>query len=225
MEFVYKNFVELSSEEESDGETEILLAAAQMVHDHYLLPPRRGDSSKRCEANQERDQKEGHIRLYKDYFHPTDPVFKEKAFRRRYRMSRELFLQILNGMTEYDNYFEVKYDCTGKTGFSSYQKCSAAIQQLAYGVPGDLLDDYMRMSESTCHESMYRCCGAAIAVFGKDYLRESNTKDTGCILSINERRGFSGMLGSINCMHWQWKNCPFGWQGSSKVMQRDAQSY
>ena len=45
-------------------------------------------------------------------------------------MSRNLFLDILNGVREYDDYFEAKYVCTGKLGFSSYQKCSAAIWQL-----------------------------------------------------------------------------------------------
>jgi Plant transposon protein len=28
--------------------------------------------------------------------------------------------------------------------------------------------------------------------------------------------GVSGMFGSLDCMHTQWKNCPVGWQGSFK---------
>jgi hypothetical protein len=35
---------------------------------------------------------------------------------------------------------------------------------------------------------------------------------TGKLLSINEERGFLGMIGSIDCMHWEWKNCTFAWQ-------------
>jgi hypothetical protein len=73
------------------------------------------------------------------YFDPINPIFKEKAFHRCYRMSRELFLVILNGVWDYNDYFEAKYKCTGKIGFSSYQQCYVAIRQLAYGVPCDLI--------------------------------------------------------------------------------------
>jgi hypothetical protein len=57
---------------------------------------------------------------------------------------------------------------------------------------------------------------AVIVVFDIYYLREPNTNNTARHLSINESRGFPGMLGSIDCMLWQWNNCPFGWQGQFK---------
>jgi len=28
------------------------------------------------------------------------------------------------------------------------------------------------------------------------------------ILAVSEERGFPGMMGSLDCMHWGWKNCP-----------------
>jgi hypothetical protein len=65
------------------------------------------------------------------------------------------------------------------------------------------------MSESTCIESMYNFCRATISVFGEEYLREPNLEDTQRLLSINLKRGFPGMLGSIDCMYWEWKNYPF----------------
>jgi hypothetical protein len=71
IEFFYKNVIESSSDEESDGETELLFAAANMMHDQYLLPPRRGGSSEKCKANTDRDRAGSHERLFMDYFDPT----------------------------------------------------------------------------------------------------------------------------------------------------------
>jgi hypothetical protein len=69
-------------------------------------------------------------------------------------------------------FWKARPDVTGKLGFTSYQECSVAIRMLVYGVAGDLMDEYSRMSESTCRESMYKFCRAVIAVFGTVYLRE-----------------------------------------------------
>jgi hypothetical protein len=55
IEFFYKNVIESSSDEESDGETELLPAATSMAHNHFLLPKRRGGSSVKRKANKNRD--------------------------------------------------------------------------------------------------------------------------------------------------------------------------
>lgn len=50
-----------------------------------------------------------------------------------------------------------------------------------------------------------------IECFGSEYLRPPTSDELEKILQENEARGFPGMIGSIDCMHWQWKNCPKGW--------------
>jgi hypothetical protein len=62
------SIVKSSSDEESDGETDFFMATAGMVNKELLLPPHRGGSSKKQEANVDRDLEDGHVRLYKDYF-------------------------------------------------------------------------------------------------------------------------------------------------------------
>ena len=96
---------------------------------------------------------------------------------------------------------------------------------LAYGIPGDLVDEYVRMSGTTCLMSMYKFCQAVIEVFGPEYLRQPTAADTERLLATNAARGFPGMLGSIDCMHWEWKNCPFAWQGHTRGMLTGALSY
>ena len=52
-----------------------------------------------------------------------------------------------------------------------------------------------------------------VELFEDECLRSPNENDTSRLLAIGEERGFPGMLGSIDCMHWRWKNCPSVWQG------------
>ena len=160
-----------------------------------------------------RNISEGHNRIYLDYF--TDQcVYSEKHFRRRFRMSRSLFLRIVDAVESHDDYFRQKPDAIGTLGASPIQKVVAAIRMLAYGISADFLDEYVRMGESTIIECLKHFVKAVVEVFGEEYLRAPNAQDTARLLAINSARGFPGMLGSVDCMHWKWDKCPVGWRGA-----------
>jgi hypothetical protein len=149
-----------------------------------------------------RNGKEGELRLYNGYF-AENPKFTESQFRRRFRMSRRLFLRIANTVKAHNPYFKQRTDALGVLGLSCLQKVTAAHRILAYGIPADLTDEYLRIGETTAIESLRAFVKAIVEVFDDWYLRAPNEADICRLLSIGEQRGFRGMLGSIDCMHWK----------------------
>jgi hypothetical protein len=64
------------------------------------------------------------------------------------------------------------------------------------------------MGESQAIKCVKRFAVAIVQVFGKEYLRAPNAQDMAMLLEFNKNRGFLGMLGSMDCMHWSGENCP-----------------
>ena len=87
------------------------------------------------------------------------------------------------------------------------------MRMLAYGVTADAVNDYVRIAESTSIESLKKFFQAIIDVFGNEYLRTPNNVDICRLLLEGEKRGVFRMLGSIDCMHWKWKNYQVAWKG------------
>ncbi|XP_074346176.1 uncharacterized protein LOC141684943 [Apium graveolens] len=105
-----------------------------------------------------------------------------------------------------------RVDALGRKGISPLQKYTAAIRILAYGIGADVVDDYVRIGTSTVIECFEKFVTNVILVFDSEYLRKPNSNDVQRLLKMGEARGFPGMMGSIDCMHWQWKNCPKAWK-------------
>ncbi|XP_022033023.1 uncharacterized protein LOC110934142 [Helianthus annuus] len=129
-------------------------------------------------------------------------------------MSRRLFTRIADDLAGLDLFFTQRPDAWNYEGFSTLQKCIAAIRQLAYGTVADALDEYLQISARTMRECLYRFCHNVVKLYIKKYLRKPNAYDVQQLYQAREaRHGFPGMLGSIDCMHWAWENCPNAWRG------------
>ncbi|XP_058771943.1 uncharacterized protein LOC131645627 [Vicia villosa] len=145
----------------------------------------RNSSRRKRRSVIDRNREEGHIRLFNNYF-SENPVYTDAQFRRRFRMHRHLFLRIVETLRNYDEYFQMRVDAT---------------------------DEYVRIGESTAIECLERFVRGVNEVFGAEYLRRPNSNDVEHLLQMRESCGFPDMLGSIYCMHWEWKNCPVAWKG------------
>ena len=159
-----------------------------------------------------RDRVSGHSRLINDYF-IENPAYDETLFRRRFRLSRPLFLQILHTLQQHNDYFLQRRNAANTVGLSGEQKMTAALRMLANGMSVDSLDEYVRIGETTTIECVKRFCQGVVEIFGPEYLRSPNVADISRLLRKANQRGFPGILGTLDCMHCAWKNCPVAYHG------------
>ncbi|KAJ9542885.1 hypothetical protein OSB04_029391 [Centaurea solstitialis] len=196
-----------------DRTTSSSLLSAELVSNLWL-PQNNGEgpSNKRPRwPNKERGREEGHDKLVADYF-SDNLVYNDEYFKRRFRMTRRLFLRIVNDLEKEIEYFKQHWDARGVKGFSALQKL--AIRQLAYGSAADASDEYLRMSETTSRDCLENFCKGIIYLYMRQYLRKPTASDIQRIYAMHEQvHGLPGMLGSIDYIHWSWKHCPVAWRG------------
>ncbi|CAL2265825.1 unnamed protein product [Prunus armeniaca] len=106
-----------------------------------------------------------------------------------------------------------KYDVVGGSGLLPEQKLTSTLRMLAYGAFAEQVDEIARMGKSTILKCLVKFCDAIENPYSREYLRKPTARDLRRLVQKAEARGFAGMIGSIDCMHWQWKNCPTAWQG------------
>jgi len=118
----------------------------------------------------------------------------------------------MHNVCNYDPYFVQKSD-VGVLGLLSEQKLTVALRMLAYGSSADQMDEIARARKSTILEALTRFCHAVETLYSTNYLRSPMPAGYHRLLQKGEARGFSSMIRSIDCMHYQWKNCLSAWQG------------
>ncbi|WVZ98924.1 hypothetical protein U9M48_044294 [Paspalum notatum var. saurae] len=220
----------------ADDDEEEAFMYAQLVQGETSRPRRRSNGLPK--QIRRRYLADGDLRIRLDYFEPNC-VYNDRQFWLpcsvtstlctvlvcyrslifnlllcRFRMRRHVVQRIVD-VVEASNpdYFTRRRDCCVKEGLSALQKCVAALRILANGSPAHAVDEYVRIGASTAREALRKFCKAVIKKFGPYYLRAPTNEDVARLLEENKQRGFPGMLGSIDCMHWEWRMCPTAWKG------------
>ncbi|XP_024013187.1 uncharacterized protein LOC112087505 [Eutrema salsugineum] len=172
----------------------------------------RHELKKKKRAYIERERVQGHQRLWNDYF-CEGATYPPRLFRLHFRMKKDLFIRIVDRLSSEVLYFQQRRNATGRFGLSRLQKCTTAIRMIAYGCAADAVDEYFRLGESTAILCLENFNEGIIQLFGDEYLRRPTPNDLQRLLDVGEISGFPGMIGNIDCMHWEWKNCPTAWKG------------
>lgn len=109
-----------------------------------------------------------------------------------------------------------RHNRSGRIGLSSLQKVTIAIRLLACRKSFDSFDKYFGFATTTWRECLKRFCKTVINVYSVGYLRRTNWQDVNRLYELAEEQGFLGMLGSLDCIHREWKNYPTAWHVMSK---------
>ena len=140
---------DLSDSDDSDVETMVanfrqqtlVMALNVKEHEHENRKRRRGSIVGRLCIPRNRHL--GNEMLMQDYF-AENPTYPAHLFHRRYRMRQSLFVKIVQACEANCRYFTRRRNDAGLKGFSAYQKISAAMRVIAYGVPTDYADEIGR---------------------------------------------------------------------------------
>ncbi|KAE8910125.1 hypothetical protein PF003_g6415 [Phytophthora fragariae] len=136
------------SEDEDDDIVCIFGSFRQTAQESFEAKkrPKRGGSVPGKAPNKRRDFQPRYHRMIEQYF-AADPVYNARDFRCRFRMSKRLFLRVLDGVLETDRYFEQRPDCKGDLGIHPLMKVTAALRVLAYADSADALDENLEMTD------------------------------------------------------------------------------
>jgi len=123
----------------------------------------------------------------------------------------------VEALGNHSKYFRERHDDDGRRRYSPLMKCTAAMRILAYGTESDVVEDYLQLGDNTTVECVREFAEGVVDVFGEQYLRRPNEADTARLLAAGEARGFPGMMGSIDYMHWEWDDCPRAWRRFCRI--------
>nr|XP_043639693.1 uncharacterized protein LOC122610805 [Erigeron canadensis] len=196
-----------SPDESNDSFMEFFLNALHFLEDTA------SSSAPQTRRYTDRRREIGLATLLNDWF-VQEPKYEDDYFRKKFRMDKTMFLDIVRDIEANSPYFQESYDARKRKSFTVIQKCTSAVRQLATGNEPDEYDEYLCMAARTARETLDYFCDAIIRLYSREYLHRPTSHDVARIFEAHELRHHTpGMLGSIDCTHVEWLACPRGLRG------------
>jgi hypothetical protein len=177
-----------------------------------------GDSERRVTTRRlsRWDWDRARLAIWKDYMSPT-PVFDDRQFDQMFCITRTVMQELRVILGKNDKFFTESICCvTRKKTISPDAKILFALKQLAYGTSPHAFVDYFQMGETTARKCLIKFakCVNGSQELKQRFFRPMTRADAKNACTLHkERHGINGMVGSLDCMHVSWKNCPVAWQG------------
>jgi len=159
--------------------------------------------------NKRRNFRSGLRAILRDHYglDGEPPDYNEGDCERRFRVPRSVFLRIYNAVKDRP-LFAQRINATGRLQAHPLQKVVASFRVIAYEEAPDRTDEYVRLSASTIAMSVRELMRFFVDEFGPSYLRPPTPEELQRILTRNAERRMPGCMGSLDCSHWEWRNCP-----------------
>ncbi len=155
--------------------------------------------------------------IYSNCYSPS-ATFDDKQFTSTFRITREMADNVLNKIARANPFFQQQCCCnTTNIAIDPKAKLLIVLKHLATGASTQNFVDYHQLSYTTAKQSVLQlCCAVANSkVLRNKYMHSMTCSDVKAIASHHNRvHGVDGMIGSIDCTHFAWKNCPVAWQGA-----------
>nr|XP_043620354.1 uncharacterized protein LOC122592224 [Erigeron canadensis] len=198
-----------SPDESNDSSMQFFLKALDFLEDTT------SSSDPQTRRYTDRRREIGLVTLMNDWFVP-EPKYEDDYFRKKFRMDKTMFLDIVRNIEANFPYFQEGYDARKRKSFTAIQKCTSAVRQLATGNTPDEYDEYLCMATRTARETLDYFCDVIIRLYSREYLRRPTSHDVARIFEAHElRHHMPRMLGRIDCTHVEWSACPRSRNGTA----------
>lgn len=141
-------------------------------------------------------------------------------FRLVYRISPQRFNMIHDAIRDAPNN-DFFFNKRG-VGVPPAARMLLPLQCLAFGVSATAFAHCYQMSPPLARTCCQEFDKVMCRLFLSEFMRSPTAEDLKRIDELHfDKHKVSGMLGSLDCMHLVWKNCPVAWQGMYQGKEKD----